>query len=84
MPGNRRRKLKPQHSEQQDPPQLSQPAVSSPTFSSNTGVSMTSAPWRLKHEMMALKALSRMAISLGPKSRVPWHEGRKGARDTLG
>lgn len=73
------RKLSSQHSEL-----LSQPAVSSPTFSSNTGVSMTSAPWRLKQEMMALKALSRMAISLGPKSRVPWGEGTKGTKDTLG
>lgn len=66
--GGGRRKLSPQQIasfQLQDPHQLSQLAVSSHTFSSNTGVSMTSAPWRLKQVMIALKTLSRMAICLG-------------------
>lgn len=35
------------------------------TFSSNTGVSMVSAPWRLKQLMMVLKTFSLIAICLG-------------------
>lgn len=35
------------------------------TLSSNTGVSMVSAPWRLKHLMIVLNTPSRMAICWG-------------------
>lgn len=35
------------------------------TFSSKTGVSMVSAPWRLKQPVMMLKTFSLMAICLG-------------------
>lgn len=35
------------------------------TFNSKTGVSMVSAPWRLKQPVMMLKTFSLMAICLG-------------------